>query len=36
VLVSNNTAIAGYYDYGDIARSVLIAIAASYVALDLA
>ena len=27
---------AGYYDYGDVARSVLIAIAASYAALDLA
>ena len=36
MLVSNYTAMAGYYDYGDVARSVLIAIAASYAALDLA
>ena len=36
MLISGSTPIAGYYDYGEVARSVLIAIAASYVALDLA
>jgi PAS domain S-box-containing protein len=35
-MTSTNTAILGFYDYGEVARSVLIAIAASYVALDLA
>jgi PAS domain S-box-containing protein len=36
VLVSPNPVMAGSYDYGEVARSVLIAIAASYAALDLA
>jgi PAS domain S-box-containing protein len=36
VLVSENVAITGTYEYGEVARSVLIAIAASYTALDLA
>jgi PAS domain S-box-containing protein len=36
VLVSENVALAGTYEYGEVARSVLIAIAASYAALDLA
>jgi PAS domain S-box-containing protein len=36
VTISANTAIPGFYDYGEVARSVFIAIAASYVALDLA
>jgi len=35
VFVSSKAALAGYYDYGAVARSVLIAIAASYAALDL-
>jgi PAS domain S-box-containing protein len=34
-MISANTAISGAYDYGEVARSVLIAIAASYAALDL-
>ena len=36
MLVSPNPVMAGSYDYGEVARSVLIAIAASYAALDLA
>jgi len=36
VLVSPNPEMAGSYDYSEVARSVLIAIAASYAALDLA
>src|SRR5579863_1135242 len=35
-MVSGNAALSGSYDYGEVARSVLIAVAASYVALDLA
>jgi NO-binding membrane sensor protein with MHYT domain len=35
-MISANSAITGSYDYGEVARSVLIAIAASYAALDLA
>ncbi len=35
-MISANTALVGYYDYGEVARSVFIAIAASYAALDLA
>ncbi len=34
-MISANAALAGSYDYGEVARSVLIAIAASYAALDL-
>ncbi len=34
-MISANTAIPGFYDYGEVARSMFIAIAASYVALDL-
>jgi len=34
-MISANTALRGTYDYGEIARSVFIAIAASYGALDL-
>src|SRR5260370_32267673 len=33
---SANGVITGFYDYGEVARSILIAIAASYAALDLA
>ena len=36
MLVSPNPEMAGSYDYSEVARSVLIAIAASYAALDLA
>ena len=36
VLISPNTTLTGSYDYGEVARSILIAIAASYAALDLA
>jgi len=36
VLISSNTTLTGSYDYGEVARSILIAIAASYAALDLA
>ncbi len=36
VLISANAAITGSYDYPEVARSVLIAIAVSYAALDLA
>ena len=35
-MISANTALASSYDYSEVARSVLIAVAASYVALDLA
>ena len=35
-MISGNAALTGSYDYGEVARSVLIAIAASYAALDLA
>jgi PAS domain S-box-containing protein len=35
VLVSENVAITGTYQYGEVARSVLIAVAASYAAFDL-
>jgi PAS domain S-box-containing protein len=35
-MISANAALPGSYDYGEVARSVLIAIAASYAALDLA
>jgi PAS domain S-box-containing protein len=35
-MISANDALSGTYDYGQVARSVLIAIAASYAALDLA
>jgi PAS domain S-box-containing protein len=34
-MISANTALPGYYDYGEVARSVLIAVSASYAALDL-
>ena len=34
-MISANPALSGFYDYGEVARSVFIAIAASYVALDL-
>ena len=34
MVVSTNTALRGFYDYGDVARSILIAIAASYAALE--
>src|SRR5712691_1022567 len=34
-MISANSALSGSYDYGEVARSVLIAIAASYAALDL-
>jgi NO-binding membrane sensor protein with MHYT domain len=36
VMISANAALSGSYDYGEVARSVLIAIAASYAGLDLA
>jgi PAS domain S-box-containing protein len=36
VMISANAALPGSYDYGEVARSVLIAMAASYAALDLA
>ena len=36
MIMSANEALTGYYDYSEVARSVLIAIAASYAALDLA
>ncbi len=35
-MISANAALPGTYDYGEVARSVLIAMAASYAALDLA
>lgn len=34
-MISGNAALPGVYDYGEVARSVLIAVAASYAALDL-
>jgi PAS domain S-box-containing protein len=36
VMISANVAMTGSYDYGEVARSILIALAASYAALDLA
>src|SRR6266849_1815432 len=36
VLISPNTTLTGSYDYGEVSRSILIAVAASYAALDLA
>src|ERR1700736_6435169 len=36
VMISANAPLTGSYDYSEVARSVLIAIAASYAALDLA
>ncbi len=36
MLISPNATMTGSYDYGEVARSILIAIAASYAALDLA
>jgi PAS domain S-box-containing protein len=36
VMISANGAMTGSYDYGEVARSILIALAASYAALDLA
>src|SRR6266849_4081525 len=35
-MISQNAVITGTYDYGEIARSIVIAVAASYAALDLA
>ena len=35
MMISANAALPGFYDYGEVARSVFIAIAASYAALDL-
>jgi NO-binding membrane sensor protein with MHYT domain len=35
-MISANAVITGSYDYGEVARSILIAIAGSYAALDLA
>jgi len=35
-MISANSSLPGSYDYGEVARSVLIAVAASYSALDLA
>lgn len=35
-MISANSALPSFYDYGEVARSVLISIAASYAALDLA
>src|SRR3981081_3955354 len=35
MMISVNAALTGSYDYGEVARSVFIAIAASYAALDL-
>ncbi len=35
MIISANAALTGSYDYGEVARSILIAIAASYAALDL-
>ena len=35
VMISTSAAFSGSYDYGEVARSVFIAIAASYAALDL-
>jgi PAS domain S-box-containing protein len=36
VMTSANVAMTGSYDYGEVARSILVALAASYAALDLA
>ena len=36
MMISANAALTGSYDYGEVVRSILIAIAASYAALDLA
>jgi PAS domain S-box-containing protein len=36
MIIAANAALTGSYDYGEVARSILIAIAASHVALDLA
>ena len=36
MMISANVAMIGSYDYGEVARSILIALAASYAALDLA
>jgi hypothetical protein len=36
VLISPSATLTGSYDYGEVARSIFIAIAASYAALDLA
>jgi PAS domain S-box-containing protein len=35
-MISANTVMTGYYDYGEVARSIFVAIAASYAAVDLA
>src|ERR1700738_4707704 len=35
-MISANAVMTGSYDYGEVARSLLIAVAASYAALDLA
>jgi PAS domain S-box-containing protein len=35
-MISANAVMTGYYDYGEVGRSVLIAVAASYAALDVA
>src|SRR6266404_9388380 len=35
-MISANVVMAGSYDYGEVARSIVIAVAASYAALDLA
>ena len=35
-MISASATLTGFYDYGEVARSILIAIAASYAALDLA
>ena len=36
MMISANAVLTGSYDYSEVARSILIAIAASYAALDLA
>jgi len=36
VVISGNTVLTGSYDYGEVARSIITAVAASYAALDLA
>src|SRR6266851_6249510 len=36
VMISANAVMTGSYDYGEVPRSILIAVAASYAALDLA
>ena len=35
-MISENAAMTGSYDYGEVSRSIVIAVAASYAALDLA